>query len=89
MKATLTLHPDHSFEQEIIRPGVSATASGTWATTQNGGISFSKASLKISGKLLEEAESPTADAPCGSNLQIVVANTSSSGGPIFRKKYSW
>jgi hypothetical protein len=78
VKATLTLHPDHSFEQEIIRPGVSAIARGTWTTAQNGGITFSKAFLKTSGKPLEEAESATADDFSGSNLQIVVANTSST-----------
>ncbi len=89
VKATLTLHPDHSFEQEIIRPGLSVTARGTWAAAQNGGITFSQAFLKTSGKPLEDGESATADDPGGSNLQIVVANTSSSGEPIFRKKYFW
>jgi hypothetical protein len=89
VKATLSLHPDHSFDQEIIRPGVSATARGTWTTAQNGGITFSQAFLKTSGKPLEEGESATADDPGGSNLQIVVANTSSSGEPIFRKKHFW
>ena len=89
VKATLTLHPDHSFDQEIIRPGISATARGTWATAQNGGVTFSQAFLKTSGKPLEEEESATADDPGGSNLQIVVANTSSSGEPIFRKKHFW
>jgi len=89
VKATLTLHPDHSFEQEIVRPDVSATARGTWATAQNGGMIFSQAFLKTSGKPLEEGESATADDPGGSNLQIVIANTSSSGEPIFRKKHLW
>jgi hypothetical protein len=86
VKATLTLHPDHSFDQEIIRPGVSAIAKGTWTTGQNGTIAFSQAFLKTSGKPLEEGESATADDPSGSNLQIIVANTSSAGEPIFRKK---
>jgi hypothetical protein len=86
VKATLTLHPDHSFEQEIIRPGVSAIAKGTWATGQNGAIRFSQAFLKTSGKPLEADESATADDPSGSNLQIMVANTSSFGEPVFRKK---
>ena len=89
VKAILTLHPDRSFDQEIIGPGVSATARGTWATTQHGGITFSRAFLKTSGKPLEEGESATSDDPGDSNLQIVVANVSSSGEPIFRKKHFW
>lgn len=89
VKATLTLYPDHSFEQEIRRPGVSATARGTWATDQNGAITFSRAFLKMSGKPLEERESASADDPRGSSLQIVVTNTSPSGEPIFRKAHFW
>ena len=61
VKAMLTLHPDHSFEQEIARPGLSATARGTWATAQNGEITFSQAFLKTSGRPLDEGESATAD----------------------------
>jgi hypothetical protein len=86
VKATLTLHPDHSFEQEIIHPSVSAIAKGTGATNQNGTITLSRAFLKTSSKPLEEDESATADDPRGSNLQITVANTSSFGEPIFRMK---
>jgi len=85
VKATLTLRPDHSFEQEIIRPGDTATAKGTWTTDQNGAIAFSQAFLKTSGKPLQTGESATADDPSGSDLQIVVANTSPSEEPVFQK----
>ena len=90
VRAKLILHPDHSFEQEITRSGVLSTANGTWSTSANGAITFSRAFLKTSGMPLEEGESATADNPNGSNLQIMIANISSSGEPIFRKyQLSW
>ncbi len=85
--AKLTLDADHSFEQEVTRSGVSARAKGTWSTGTDGAVIFSPAFLKVSGKPLSEDESATADDPQGSNLQITIANISSTGAPTFRTKW--
>jgi hypothetical protein len=51
-----------------MRPRVSATANGTWATGPNGAVTFSRAFLNTSGRPLGDGESATDDDPRGSNL---------------------
>jgi hypothetical protein len=84
--ATLTLRPDHTFEQVIHNVSVTNQAKGTWSVGQNGDIIFSKDFLKASGEALRSNESASAWDPHGSNLQIQIAVSSRSGAPTFRKK---
>jgi hypothetical protein len=86
VSATLTLKPDHTFEQLIHTVSVTQQANGSWSVGQNGDILFSKDFLKSSGEALRGDETATAWEPKGSNLQIQIAMTSRSGVPTFRKK---
>ena len=86
VSATLTLKPDHTFEQAIHTPSITNQAKGTWSVGQNGDIIFSKGFLKASGEALSSNETASAWDPKGSNLQIQIAMTPGSGVPTFRKK---
>jgi hypothetical protein len=83
---TLTLKPDHTFEQAIRTPSITNQAKGGWRVGQNGDIIFSKDFLKASGEALSSNETASAWDPKGSNLQIQIATTQDSGVPTFRKK---
>jgi hypothetical protein len=86
MSATLTLKPDHTFEQAIHTPSITNQAKGSWSVGQNGDIIFSKDFLKASGEALRSDETASAWDPKGSNLQVQIATTPGSGVPTFRKK---
>ncbi len=86
VSATLTLKPDHTFEQAIHTPSITNQAKGSWSVGQNGNIIFSKDFLKASGEALSSNETASAWDPKGSNLQIQIATTPGSGVPTFRKK---
>jgi hypothetical protein len=47
--SNLVLKPDHSFQQEVSRLGQTEHAEGTWRRVGEGGISFSKEFLVVSG----------------------------------------
>jgi hypothetical protein len=81
----LVLKPDHTFEQAINSLGVTKQAKGSWSLGQNGDIVFSKDFLKTSGEPLRNEETASAWNPKGTNLQVQIAVTSSSGVPTFRK----
>jgi hypothetical protein len=84
--ASLVLKPDHTFEQTVTRLEVSKRAVGSWTFNQSGDIVFSKEFLKTSAEPLRDDETASAWNPKGSPLQIVIAVTSSSAAPTFRKK---
>ena len=86
VSATLILKPDNTFEQVIHTLGSTKQAKGNWIVGRNGDIIFSKDFLKATGEPLRSDETASAWDPKGSNLQIEVAMTSSSGVPTFRKK---
>jgi len=86
VSASLVLKPDHTFAQAINTLGVAKQAKGSWSLGQNGDIVFSKDFLKTSGEPLRSDETASAEDPKGSNLQIQIALTTSSGVPTFRKK---
>lgn len=48
--STLVLRPDHSFQQELSRPGQVERAQGSWRRIGEGGIVFSKEFLKVTGQ---------------------------------------
>jgi len=56
VSATLTLKPDHTFEQVIHTVSVTQQAKGSWSVGQNGDILFSKDFLKASGEALRSDE---------------------------------
>jgi hypothetical protein len=90
VSATLILKADHTFEQAVSHQSVESHAKGSWSTSQNGDIMFSKAFLKASGEALAVNETASSLDPKGPNLQIEVAATSKSGAPTFQKKqFSW
>lgn len=90
MPATLTVKPDHTFDQTVSHLGVAKHAEGTWSVNQNGDIVFSKAFLKTTGEALGEDETASAWDPKGSPLQIEINRTSKSGAPAFHKKqFPW
>jgi len=86
VSASLVVKPDHTFEQVINTLGVTKQAKGSWSFGQNGDIVFSKDFLKISGDAIRSDETASAWDPKGSNLQIEIAMTSSSGVPTFRRE---
>jgi hypothetical protein len=86
VSATLTLKPDHTFEQAIHTPSITNQAKGSWSFGQSGDIIFSKDFLKASGEALNSNETASAWDPKGSNLQIQIATTAGLGVPTFRKK---
>ena len=86
VSATLIMSPNQTFEQTIHTVSVTNQAKGSWSVGQNGDIIFSKDFLKASGASLSSNETASAWHPNGTDLQIQIANTSSSGVPIFRKK---
>jgi hypothetical protein len=84
---TLTVKPDHTFEQAITHEGLEKHTKGSWSFSQSGDISFSKEFLKTSGVSLRDDETASAWNPSGSNLQIQIAASSKSGSPpIYHKK---
>lgn len=85
VSASLVLKPDHTFAQAINTLGVTKQAKGSWSFGQNGAIVFSKNFLKTSGEALRSDETASAWDPKGSNLQVQIALTSSSGVPTYRK----
>jgi hypothetical protein len=87
VKATLILKPDGTFAQTVDRLGIAKQATGNWSFNQKGDITFSKAFLKSSGDALTSDETASAWDPKGSNLQIVIAATSTSGPPTYRKRH--
>jgi hypothetical protein len=50
--STLVLKPDHSFQQELNHSGKTEHAEGNWHRVGQGGISFSKEFLRVSGQEL-------------------------------------
>jgi hypothetical protein len=87
VSASLVLRPDHTFEQAINTLGVTKQAKGGWSISQNGDVIFSKDFLKSSGEALRNDETASVDGQLkGPNLQILIATTSKSGVPTFRKK---
>jgi hypothetical protein len=86
--ATLVLYPKHTFEQSVSKLGITRQAKGTWSSTKNGDVVFSKDFLKASGEALRDDETASAWNPKGSNLQIQIAVNSKSGAPTFRKSQS-
>jgi hypothetical protein len=48
--STLVLNPDHTFDQERDRAGLNEHARGTWRRVGEGGISFSREFLVVSGE---------------------------------------
>jgi hypothetical protein len=53
--STLVLRTDHIFVQELNSAGSSKHAEGTWKTSSEGHIEFSKEFLKLSGQQLNPA----------------------------------
>jgi hypothetical protein len=49
-RSTLTLKPDHSFQQELNRQGQAERSEGTWRRSGMAGIEFSKEFLRVSGQ---------------------------------------
>jgi hypothetical protein len=49
-RSTLTLKPDHSFQQQLNREGRTERSEGTWRRSGMAGIEFSKEFLTISGQ---------------------------------------
>jgi hypothetical protein len=76
VSATLTLRPDHTFEQSIHSVKTTSQAKGSWSMDQNGDIIFSKDFLKDSGKALGSNETASAWNPRGSSLQIQIVMNS-------------
>jgi len=86
VQATLILKPDGTFEQTVNHPGIAKQARGSWNFNRKGAVIFSKAFLKSSGDALKADETASAWAPKGSNLQIEIAATSTSGPPTYHKR---
>jgi hypothetical protein len=86
VQATLILKPDGTFEQTVNHPGITKRATGSWSFNQKGDILFSKAFLKSSGEALRGDETASAWDPKGSNLQIEIIATSTSGPPTYHKR---
>lgn len=51
--STLVLKPDHSFKQELNHSGKAEHAEGNWHRSGEGGISFSKEFIRVSGQELD------------------------------------
>jgi hypothetical protein len=86
VQATLILKPDGTFAQTVNHLGIAKQATGNWSFNQKGDVLFSKAFLKSSGDALRGDETASAWDPQGSNLQIEIAATSTSGPPTYRKR---
>jgi hypothetical protein len=88
--ATLTLKPDHTFDQTVTHGGIAKHAQGSWTLSQAGDIAFSKSFIKTTGELLREDEMANTVGGTGSNLQIQIAVTPKLGVPTFRKRlFTW
>ena len=86
ISATLTLNPDHSFEQTVSRSGVANHATGTWGQNSDGTVLFSKDFLKTSGRSLDEDENASSMDPQGSNLQVEISKAKHTVEPVFHKR---
>lgn len=88
--ASLTLYPNHTFEQAVSHAGMAMHAQGNWDVGKNGDIVFSKAFIKTTGETLRENETASSWNPRGSNLQIQIQASSKTGIPVFRKRgFPW
>jgi len=83
--ATLTLKPDHTFEQTVTHGPIAKHAQGTWNSNQAGDISLSRSFIKTTGEPLREDETASTVGGTESSLQIQVAVTSKLV-PTFRKR---
>jgi hypothetical protein len=84
--ATLTIRPDHTFEQTISHSGIAKHAQGTWNLDDHGEIVFSKSFIKTTGDQLQQDETAISFGGTGPPIQIVVSAISKSGVPTFRKR---
>ena len=85
--ATLTLRPDHSFEQLVAASGVSRRAHGIWSLGDDGAINFSEDFLKTSGEPLSADEIAIARNPQPSvQLADRSGKFSKQALPAFHKK---
>jgi hypothetical protein len=84
-KSTLTLNPDHSFQQELERAGAVLHAHGEWRLSGEGHIAFSGEFLRVSGQELSTAGQAYGQVRNRFGL-LSMTLAPDSGGPSFRKK---
>lgn len=84
--ATLTLKPDHTFEQMVTHGGVGKHAQGSWTLSQSGDIVFSKSFIKSTGESVREDETARTVGGTGASIQIEIAVNPKVGVPIFRRR---
>jgi len=88
--ATLTLMPNHTFEQSVTHGGIAKHAEGRWTFSQTGDLVFSKSFIKTTGELVREDETVSTVGGTGSSLQIQIAVDPTLGVPTFRKRlFAW
>jgi len=84
--ATLTLKPDHNFEQTVTHSGIAKHAQGTWSLSPTGDIDFSRSFIKSTGESVREDETASTVGGIGAGIQIEIAVNQKLGMPTFRKR---
>jgi hypothetical protein len=84
--ATLTLKPDHTFEQTVTHSAIAKHAQGTWNLSPTGDIVFSKSFIKSTGESVGEDETVSTVGGFGADIQIEIAVIPKLGVPTFRKR---
>ena len=88
--ATLTLKPDHTFEQTVTHSLIRKHAHGTWTFSPSGNIVFSKSFIKSTGESVREDETASTVGGTGASIQIEIAVNPKLGVPTFRKRlFTW
>jgi hypothetical protein len=88
--ATLTLKPDHIFEQTVTHGGIPKHAQGTWTLSPTGDIVFSKSFIKSTGESVRDDETASTVGGVGANFQIEIAVNPELSVPTFRKRlFAW